>query len=432
MIKNRIFILGAGLAGLSAAWHLQKKGIDCQIFEKEPEAGGLCRSKNINGFTFDCDGHLLHFRHRYTFNFVKNLLGKNLMRHKRNAAIYYRDRYIRYPFQANLYGLPSPVIQECLLGFIRATKDNHHKNKENFNFLTWINQTFGEGIAKHFMIPYNKKFWTVPPQKLTCEWLDGFIPVPSLGQLIEGTIKESRRQFGYNAQFWYPKEGGIQEIPRVIQSRIKGLHTLFEATSLDIRNKEIKFKNHFKQKFDTLILTIPLPEILNLSINLPSDVTSCLKRLKYTSIFNLNLSVDRENLSDKHWIYFPERKFIFFRVGFPGNFSFKSVPKKTSSLYVEVAYREEKPINKDTVIDRIIEDLIKARILRSSDKILLRDTNDIKYGYIIYDRVRQKSVRLIKDFFSKNDIFCLGRYGSWNYMSMEDVLLAGRQVAGML
>ncbi len=62
MAKKNIIILGAGLAGLSAAWHLQKRGIDCQVFEKESEVGGLCRSRQIDGFTFDCAGHLLHFK----------------------------------------------------------------------------------------------------------------------------------------------------------------------------------------------------------------------------------------------------------------------------------------------------------------------------------------------------------------------------------
>src|SRR3989338_7951047 len=102
MPKKRILILGAGLAGLSAAWHLQKKGIDCQLFEKEPEVGGLCRSKKINNFIFDYSGHLLHFKHKYTFNLVRNLLGNDLLKHQRSAWIYSYGKCTRYPFQANL------------------------------------------------------------------------------------------------------------------------------------------------------------------------------------------------------------------------------------------------------------------------------------------------------------------------------------------
>src|SRR4030042_5019858 len=184
MSKKRILILGAGLAGLSTAWHLQKKGRDCQLFEKESEPGGLCRSKKVNGFTFDYDGHLLHFRHRYSFNLVNKLLRSNLSAHQRNAWIYAFDSYVPYPFQAKLYGLPPAVVKECLIGFIHTLKNGRPEKKKDLNFFTWINQTFGKGIARHFMVPYNTKFWTMPPQELTCEWLDGFFLVPSLCQLI--------------------------------------------------------------------------------------------------------------------------------------------------------------------------------------------------------------------------------------------------------
>lgn len=125
MPKKRILILGAGLAGLSTAWHLQKKGIDCQIFERESEIGGLCRSKKIDGFTFDYCGHLLHFKHRYAFNLIKNLLGSNLIEHKRSAWIYSSGVYTPYPFQANLHGLPADIAKECLLGFIKAAAPRH-------------------------------------------------------------------------------------------------------------------------------------------------------------------------------------------------------------------------------------------------------------------------------------------------------------------
>ena len=191
MSKKKIIILGAGLAGLSAAWHLQRRGANCRIFEKEPEAGGLCRSKKINGFTFDHDGHLLHFRHQYAFNLVKSILSENIAQHRRNSWIYTKGVYNHFPFQANLYGLPSAVVRDCLLGFIDSHR-NHANHPEKESFLQWINRTFGKGIARHFMIPYNSKFWTVPPENLNCDWLEGFIPIPSLSQLIEGTIQEGK------------------------------------------------------------------------------------------------------------------------------------------------------------------------------------------------------------------------------------------------
>jgi protoporphyrinogen oxidase len=432
MSKNKVIILGGGLSGLSAAWHLQKKGVSCAVYEKEAQAGGLCRSKNVNGFTFDYDGHLLHFRHKDGFEFVRRLLGKQLNVHDRSSYVYTRSRYIRYPFQANLFGLPSSVKRECLSDFIRAQNENHREQDEDTDFLGWMNRSFGSGIARHFMIPYNRKFWTVPPQRLTCEWLDGFVPVPSLGQVMEGAREESKRQLGYNARFWYPKIGGIQVIAKAISSELKELYALHEASTIDLKNKKIRFSNGISQEYDKLILTLPLPEILKLIKHLPPGIANNLTKLRYTSIYNLNLGIDRTPLSDKHWIYYPEKKFIFFRVGFPGNFAPQSVPSGTSSLYAEVAYSNGGHPDKGFLCRDIMRDLRRAGVLRREDKILAQDTNDIQYGYVIYDKERKDALRRVTQFLEKNNIFCLGRYGSWSYMSMEDCLLGGKKMADML
>lgn len=432
MAKKRIIILGAGLAGLSTAWYLQKKGIDCQIFEKEPEVGGLCRSKNINGFTFDYSGHLLHFKQPSSFNFIKNLLGNNLARHARNACIYSFDRYIRYPFQANLYGLPLPIIKECLLGFIQASLDNHRNKKESINFFNWINQTFGRGIARHFMLPYNTKFWTLPPQQLTCGWLDGLVPVPSLSQVIEGTVRKSQKQLGYNVHFWYPKKEGISQLPLALADGIKHVYTNCSVTEIDIVKREIKINSGDKEKFDYLISAIPLPEIPHIIKDMPKETASLFRRLKWNSIFNLNLGIDREDNSKMHWVYFPEERFCFFRVGFPHRFSSSLAPVNKSSLYVEAAYSKDRPIDKNRIILQIMKELKRTGILFQNDKICAQDINDIKYGYPIYDQNYQQARGGILKYLRQNNILPCGRYGSWRYMSMEDVILEGKIITDKL
>ncbi|MDD5594994.1 MAG: FAD-dependent oxidoreductase [Candidatus Omnitrophica bacterium] len=429
MTKKRILILGAGLSGLSAAWHLQKKGSNCLLFEKEEQAGGLCRSKKLDGFTFDNCGHLLHFRDPYTFALAKNLLKGNLLKHKKSAWIYSHSRFTRYPFQANLYGLPRRVIKECLSGFIRAQRLSQKEKQSKNTFLDWINCSFGEGISQHFMVPYNDKFWTEHPANLTCDWFEGFIPKPTLKEVISGAIRENKKAFGYNAVFWYPKKGGIQEISNHFCAQIKNLYLRHEADYLDIKNKQLHFKNGKKYQYDFLISTLALPEILRLNKCLPSEVSVALKSLRYNSIFNLNLGVSGEIMPDKHWVYFPEKSFVFFRVGFPKNFSPELSPQKTSSLYIEVSYSKERPIDKNTIVERAIKGLISTKIIKSTNKILVKDINQIKYGYIIYDRARAEAVKTVNSFLEKNQIFPIGRYGSWSYKSMEDCLLDGKKTA---
>jgi protoporphyrinogen oxidase len=427
MTKKKIVILGAGLAGLSTAWHLKQKGIKAAVFEKDDTVGGLCRSKQINGFIFDYDGHLLHFRDNYTLRLVKKLLKGNLVSHERSAWISNFGIFSRYPFQANLYALPKPIAWECLWKFIQASSSrvNHHQA----NFLKWINATFGEGIAKHFMIPYNNKFWTVPLNQMTCAWTDKFIPQPRLEDIASGFFGKSKNGFGYNAIFWYPRKGGIEQLPQAFEKQIGDVYKHCGISEIDLKKKEITVIGAGKEKFDTLISTMPLPELMKIIKPLPNKVRSCFEKLRWNSIFNLNLGLEGNCQDGKHWVYFPHPETSFFRVGFFHNFSGNLMPRGKSSLYAEVSYPQDKLINRKDTVCQIIHDLKSAGIIGKKNRILTQDTNDIKYGYPIYDQHYSQTTTLIKQFLLSNNIIVCGRYGNWQYLSMEDAILDGKRVA---
>ena len=194
-----IAIIGAGVTGLSVAYFLEQMNFfDYDLFEKENRVGGLCRSEKINGYIFDYTGHLLHVRDPYVEKLIKKLLGENIHCQERKAWIYYKNRYIPYPFQVNLHRLPSTIIKECLVDFIKA---KYESRKTFRNFKEWAYTTFGDGIAKHFMIPYNEKLWTIPSENLSCEWIKDFVPQPSLEEVVEGALGISNKKFGYNPFF---------------------------------------------------------------------------------------------------------------------------------------------------------------------------------------------------------------------------------------
>lgn len=431
---RRILILGAGIAGLSAAWHLEKEDVPCLILEKEDEIGGLCRSKNVNGFVFDYSGHLLHFKTPYVFDLARKLLKGRLVKHERSAWVSVCGRYTRYPFQANLYGLPAKVIQECLEGFVRAQKKRHEPfRKRPENFFQWTRQTFGSGMARYFMDPYNAKFWTVPPKEMTCEWLEGMVPVPSLEQVRQGARRNSTDQLGYNVHFWYPRSGGIEQLPQAFAGSLQSLRTGSGVFRIHLGRKEIETFAGRKEKFDRLISTVPLPELASMIPDLPQTVQNAFDRLRWNSIFNLNLGTRfSEASAGWHWIYFPQKEKSFFRVGFPHHFSSHVAPPGKGSLYAEVSYSKRKPIDKQKILHRITRDLAKTGFLSSGNRVLAEDINDIEYGYPIYDHDHVRAKSVIFDFLRSKDIFPCGRYGAWKYMSMEDAILDGRQVAQKL
>lgn len=434
MFKTDIAILGGGLAGLSAGYFLKTNPAlrdDYLIFERENEAGGLCRSKAVNGFIFDYDGHLLHFRNKGIEQFVKGLCGgRNLIFHKRNSWVNAGNYEIPYPFQNFFLRAPSYVAQECLLDFIKTG----HARRGIPNFREWAISVFGAGIYKHFMSPYNSKFWTVGLTKLSCEWLDGFVPVPKLEGILKAVGCPGSDNIGYNSHFWYPDTGGIQALTAaLIKKSNSRLHLACEAKEIDLQGKAVIFqKNRSKVKFEYLISSLPLPELPKIIPALPGNIKSATKKLKYNSIYVLNLGVNRRDISDKHWVYFPGKDIVFYRVGFPMNFSANVTPSGRSSLYAEVSYSEHRPIDKNKIRAKILKDLIKAGILRRADRILAEDTVDIKYGYPIYDANYRAATEIIIGFLARKGIFCTGRYGKWKYMSMEDTILDARKTVECL
>ena len=425
MTKRRIIILGGGLAGLSAARRLQEKGTYCQLFEKEDEIGGLCRSKKKNGFTFDRTGHLLHFRDKKTGNFIRSLLAGNIIEHKRKAWVYTNERYIHYPFQMYLYELPAVIAEECVTNFPKARRQESRKNSAHF--CEWLKITFGEGIARHFFIPYNKKFWAYPLGEMTADWTRGFVPVPTSSQVYNGSKEEKT---GYNHTFWYPKKGGIAALTEVLSNGVKNVHTGCEVKEVDLSKKEIRLRSGGKEKFDYIISTIPLPELAHIIKDLPLKMRSLFGKLRWNSILNVNFGLKAKAEFLRNWVYFPEPEFSFYRVGFYHTFSPHLAPLGRASLYAELAYPMNHMPDQERLIGLIKRDLKKSGLVVPDD-FCVQDINNIRYGYPIYDHNYQQSVKGLTDYLHSKHIFPCGRYGSWRYFSMSDTVLDGQKVAAL-
>ena len=418
-----LMILGAGLAGLSAAYH--SDGI---VFEKESRVGGHAKSKQSDGFIFDEGIHVLHTSNEY----VLNLLGKvgaRLASHTREAWICSFGALTRYPFQANTYGLPLPVVKDCLLGFIQ----NDFKDREQIKtYQDWIYFMFGKGIAEHFMIPYSKKFWGVSADELTTEWVNVRHPRPSLEEVVEGSLHDQTKGFGVNAEFRYPEQGGFGAIGEALASTVRDRIRLgMTVTRIDVKRREIEFNHREKIPYDKVISTLPLPDVIGMIPDAPREVVEASRKLRCNSILAVNLGVDRAHLTDKHWIYFLENEYSFFRISFPFNKAGHMVPQETSSISAEIAYSDAHPLpcSREHMTQRVIEDLKRAKILAADDKVVLTDTIDIKYGYVIFDQARRPAIQLIHSYLEQHGIFPCGRYGEWAYLWSDEAILSGRKVA---
>jgi protoporphyrinogen oxidase len=420
----KTIILGGGLTGISLAYHLKDK---YQIIEREARLGGLCRTDVIKGFHFDKTGHWLHLNKRYTKSLVKRLLGKDILTVERKSRIYSKGVYTSYPFQAHTFGLPPEVVKECLLGYLEAKFGEGASREEPDNFEEWINHHFGRGIARHFMIPYNKKLFGIHPKNITSIWCNRFVPKPTLEEVVSGAVGAHEKKMGYNVNFFYPRSGGIETLVKAFSAGLSNINLNTSPRKIEYRKKYLILSNGEKKYYQKMVSTIPLPELLRIMPSLPIRVKESAKKLKFSSVLYFNLGLNHRVRHDYHWLYFPEEKYPYYRIGFYSNVTPSLAPHGKSSLYVEISYRDL--VSAEMLIPRVYKGLKEKGIIRSIKDVSVKDIRNIKYAYVIFDKNYYKCTSTIFDFLSKYNIYPAGRYGAWKYSAMEDAILEGKSLA---
>ncbi|HLB40994.1 MAG TPA: FAD-dependent oxidoreductase [Candidatus Babeliales bacterium] len=425
-----IVILGAGLTGLSAAYHLEQQNCsDYVLFEKDATVGGLRRTVQQDGFTFDYTGHLLHINDPYFQQLIYQLLAPEQFNQiSRRSYIYSQERYTKYPFQVNIYGLPVQTIIECIQGYLQ--RPIHSRTD---TFYQWAQANFGAGITKYFLAPYQRKIFAYDIHKLSASWTGRFVPATSLSQMLAGALSDqnpSAQQIGYNANFVYPKQGGIFAWVQALYQQIKQPVQLnYQAQTIDLVRRQVRFTNGHIEPFKQLISTIPLDHLLT-NLREPSNLNlrTQAKKLRCNSVINFNLGVNRPDLSDKHWIYFPEPQFAFYRLGFPHNFTKYATPPNCSSLYGEFAYLRA---SKKAVQAQLQQALVDTKKLLqiSAAEILTEKIIQIPHAYVIYNHWRDTNLPTILTRLAAQGIDSCGRYGAWKYASMQEAILDGKLAA---
>lgn len=426
----RVVLIGAGLTNLSVAYHLEQVGFsDYKMFEKEDSVGGLCRSLYQDGFTFDYTGHLLHASDDYFTLFLQTIMDMSeFVSINRRSYIYSHKVYTHYPFQVNLFGLPVDVIAECIEGYVQRPTFK----KKNMSFYEWALQQFGAGIVKHFFAGYQEKIFAYDSKKIASSWTGRFVPPTSLDVIIKGALQQPQNQaIGYNASFLYPKKGGINFwVSRLAKKIQQPVATGYCVDSIDIANNIITFTNGDFERYETLVSTLPLPVLLGLIKETASLALNkqAQKKLLCSSVLNINLGLKKADLTDKHWIYLPEKNFLPYRVGFYHNFSSEMAPVGCSSLYAEVAYQHTASFNKQEAVTTTVKQL--QQLLNFNDaEIVTRKTVDIAHAYVIYDFWRERNIEKIHERLRSYNIHSVGRYGAWKYSSMQEAVLEGRDTA---
>ena len=412
-MNKKILIIGAGPCGLGAAYRLQELGhSNWKIYEANPCVGGLSRSmKDDKGFIWDIGGHVIFSHYPYFDALFEKLLSGQYAAHTRSCWIRIMSSFVPYPFQNNLNFLPPDITVECLLGLIKA----QNQEQAPSNFKEWTSMTFGEGISKYFMHPYNSKVWAHPLEEMSFSWVAERVSAVDLKKILESVVKNTKdTQWGPNNQFKFPLHGGTGGLFEKIVPFIKDhLFLNKEAVSINTAKKEISFSDGSKERYDALISTMPLNEFIRCSDL--HGLEEAADSLRYSSVLAVGVGLKGETPSDKTWLYFPESDCPFYRVTYFSNYSPNNAPEGCWSLLTEVSHSEYKHEDKGTIVEKVIEGLKNTGLITSKMEIVDTYVFDAKHAYPTPTLGRDAALAAIQSKLMELDIYSRGRFGAWMY-----------------
>ena len=419
-------ILGGGLSGVTLARLLTEKGHDVIVLEKEPKIGGLCKSENRNGFTFDCGGsHIIFSRDREVLSFMQNVLEKNREFRNRNTKIFYKGQYIKYPFENGLFALPKEDLFFCINEYIKnLVAVEKGEVPEPKNFKEWIYYTFGKGIAECYLVPYNEKIWNYPADKMSKHWMDGRVPRPPVEDIIKSAIGIETEGYTHQSVFSYPVDGGIESLINSIAEPVTdSIKTNFTVTSV-VNTGYVWVVSNGKETVlaDRVISTLPL-QILLPMLHVPARIQEACDALRYNSIACVSVGF-KGTVPDISWMYVPEDTWgAFNRLSFPSNFSSKVAPEGCSAVLAEITCNEGDDVSKmsdEELISHTVDGLVRMGILPARDSVVHTAVDHFKFAYVVYDLDYQKNIKIVREYLEGTaGVDLVGRFSEFEYINMD-------------
>jgi protoporphyrinogen oxidase len=415
----KIGVLGGGLAGVSLAYFLQRNGHNVEVLEKEPSCGGLCRSFTKNGFGFDLGGHIIFSKDKEVLDLMVKMLAKNVEKHYRNNKVWFKNRFVKYPFENGLSALDKEDIFKCLYGFIE------NKNPKPKNFKEWIYYTFGNGLAEEYLIPYNEKIWNCKTESMGLEWVER-VPKPPLVDIIKSSLGIKTEGYTHQLHFYYPRKGGIQSLVNVFESKVKKVVKNYNVESVRFLSpkKWVVSNGKEEREYERIISCMPIFDLVNALKDTPAKIKNSVEKLKYNSLTVIMLGIDKSKLSDKFAVYFPQSGLLFHRICLHSYMGSWYTPHDKSSIIAEITTNpgdgiHEMPDKK--LICRVGSALDREGFIDKKD-VCESDIKRMKYGYVVYDLEYQKNTRLVRDYFKYIKLPLCGRFAEFEYLNMDAVI----------
>ncbi|MDR2512869.1 MAG: FAD-dependent oxidoreductase [Puniceicoccales bacterium] len=453
MKKIKNLILGGGLSGISCSYHLGHA--QCLVLEEKPELWGLLATRQRNGFTWDNGPHVSFTKQEYVRELFENNTNGRFSQMKANVGNWFHGHWIRHPAQVNLFQAPADVRARCVKSFLQG-QESTNANIHPANYQQWLNASLGEEFATIFSTPYTQKYWTVPPHKMSCDWVGGRVHRPRPEDVLAGSRGETNKDFHYVQEIRYPIAGGyktfVEQLAEGINARLNS-----KVVSIDLKSKTVLTENGSIFAYERLISTIPLPDFVQCCEHASPEMKAAAAALLCTSAVLVEFELPDAEKRPEHWLYVYDSDKFATRINWTEKLSPNNAPKDLKGVQVEVYYSREFPltVSDGCLAQRVEGELVAMGIIekRGLSKKQVNITK-IPYANVVFlaNTATQLEIiwrgfeayglqREVGDVHPLSDwsrgpsaaadapLIMAGRFGQWKYFWTDDCIMRGRQLA---
>lgn len=442
MMNDSNIIIGAGPAGLAAAYELADRGRHPIVLEKGDMVGGMARTVMYKGFRFDVGGHRFITNIEEIQNLWESILENNLIRVQRLSRIYYRKIFFRYPLYFSDVLTTLGAI-ESFMAFSSYIKSRIFPYREESSFEQWVSNRFGEYLYRTFFKTYSEKVWGIPGSKIRSEWARQRIEGLSLASVFLNALTGYQKSKSLASEFYYPRlgpgmmwEGFKKDILK------KGGDILLNSRAVSVHHAKARVvKLLYRQNND--VVELPVSQIISsmpvnqlvamLEPRAPDPVIKAADRLAYRSFIMVGLIIDREAVFPDQWLYIQDPEI---RVGRIQNFNNWSPEMVPDHLKTALGMEYFCTIGDDlwSKSDQDLKDLASRELVYLG----LLQYKDILDGFVIrqpdaypvYGEDHQKNLKIIRDYLETiQNLQTIGRNGMHRYNNMDHSMYLGMLAA---
>jgi protoporphyrinogen oxidase len=455
MSAKHVVVLGAGPAGLTAAFELMRHEVAVTVLEKDPTyVGGISRTVEHRGYRFDIGGHRFFSKSQEIEALWAEVLGPDLITRSRLSRIYYKGKYFAYPLKATNALLNMGPIEtvRCMTSYAWARV---RPVKRPQTFEDWVSNQFGHRLFSIFFKTYTEKVWGISTSELSADWAAQRIKgldlstairtalLPGGGKKRGGVIKTLIDEFRYPrrgpGQMWERVQHALTSRGNVVAlgREVVTIRTADGAVrSVVVRDpagvlREVE-GTHF-------ISTLPIRELVaRCEPAPPPAIQQAANSLKYRDFITIAVVVNREHVFPDNWIYIHDPKAVVGRIQNFKNWSPDMVPDpKTTCLGMEYFCFEGDGLwvsSDEELVELAKRDLARLRICKPEEVawgVVVRQPK----AYPVYDETYKQHVAKLASYFGEYlpNLQLVGRNGMHHYNnqdhSMMTALLAARNIA---